>query len=415
MRRVFVWLHRYVGLAIAGFLVVEGLTGSLLAFSAEINTLLDPKLSAPKPSPGAKPLDPATLQERAAEAMPEAVVGYFTPRLSEDQVVLRMVWKSADPPHVGEPDLLILDPWTGKELGRRPYSGDWSGDFRRDLMPFVFKLHANLALGGLGGWLLGAVALAWTIDCFVGFYLTLPVSRRDFWRRWKPAWLVKWGAGAYRINFDLHRASGLWLWAMLFVFAWSSVELDSITGVYGAVMGLFGSDPTEFVTRIYPDRPDLGPPKLNARAAQARGEALSEEIASREGFHLLRPISLQYFNYAGRYNYSVLTDRSFPRDRRLTVYFDSNSGEFAGLFETKAPLLGDTLNNWLLALHQIRDPVDYLAYRILVALTGVVIAMLSVTGVYLWWKKRSARLFSGRPRASSTAPRDRREPLHSDL
>ncbi len=150
------------------------------------------------------------------------------------------------------------------------------------------------------------------------------------------------------------------------------------------------------------------------KTLQARGEALAEEIASREGFHLLRPISLQYFNYAGRYNYSVLTDRSFPQDRRLTVYFDSNSGEFAGLFETKAPLLGDTLNNWLLALHQIRDPVDYLAYRILVALTGVVIALLSVTGVYLWWKKRSARLFSGRLRACSTAARDRREPLHSD-
>ena len=51
--------------------------------------------------------------------------------------------------------------------------------------------------------LLGVVAIIWTIDCFVGFYLTLPSRRkanatrpsiverqlhRGFWPRWKPAW-----------------------------------------------------------------------------------------------------------------------------------------------------------------------------------------------------------------------------------
>jgi hypothetical protein len=52
------------------------------------------------------------------------------------------------------------------------------------------------------------LALVWTLDCLIGFYLTLPVSTGAFWRRWKPAWLVKWKAGAYRLNFDLRRAGG---------------------------------------------------------------------------------------------------------------------------------------------------------------------------------------------------------------
>ena len=34
---------------------------------------------------------------------------------------------------------------------------------------------------------------------------------------------------------DLHRAGGLWLWAMLFVFAWSSVAFN-LTPAYDAVM-----------------------------------------------------------------------------------------------------------------------------------------------------------------------------------
>jgi uncharacterized iron-regulated membrane protein len=36
--------------------------------------------------------------------------------------------------------------------------------------------------------------------------------------------------------------------------------------------------------------------------------------------------------------------------------------------------------------------VDYLAYRIFVVFVGLVVAMLSVTGVYIWWKKRKARV-----------------------
>src|ERR1700758_1906115 len=32
-------------------------------------------------------------------------------------------------------------------------------------------------------------------------------------------------ADAFRINFDLHRAGGLWFWLLLFVFPWSSVML----------------------------------------------------------------------------------------------------------------------------------------------------------------------------------------------
>ncbi len=53
MRRVFVFLHRYFGLAMALFLVIEGLTGSLLAFNSDLTILFDPRLAAQKPSPDA--------------------------------------------------------------------------------------------------------------------------------------------------------------------------------------------------------------------------------------------------------------------------------------------------------------------------------------------------------------------------
>jgi uncharacterized iron-regulated membrane protein len=55
---------------------------------------------------------------------------------------------------------------------------------------------------------------------------------RSFWARWKPAWLVKTNASTYRLNFDLHRAGGLWLWGVLLVFAWSSVYMNLWDTVY---------------------------------------------------------------------------------------------------------------------------------------------------------------------------------------
>ena len=118
----------------------------------------------------------------------------------------------------------FVDPWNGRELGRR-IRGDLSqGSI--NLMPFIYSLHWTLALSTPGQSVLGIVALIWTLDCFVGFYLTLPRGSGSFRVRWKYAWQVKWRASAFRVNFDLHRAGRLRVWSLLFIFAWSSVMMN---------------------------------------------------------------------------------------------------------------------------------------------------------------------------------------------
>jgi hypothetical protein len=75
-------------------------------------------------------------------------------------------------------------------------------------------LHYSLHIPEMWGidhwglWLLGGIAIIWTIDCFVGFYLTLPARRREaataersWWQRWGPAWRVRWSGGSTRLNF----------------------------------------------------------------------------------------------------------------------------------------------------------------------------------------------------------------------
>jgi uncharacterized iron-regulated membrane protein len=53
---------------------------------------------------------------------------------------------------------------------------------------------------------------------------------------------------------------------------------------------------------------------------------------------------------------------------------------------------GNTISAWLSPLHLANG--FGLPYRIFVCVLGLVITMLSVTGIYTWWKKRRARRFS---------------------
>jgi len=151
-------------------------------------------------------LDLATLAERAGTLVPQCRLEdvFIT---APDQVQVN--FRPRKDPATGTPYELgfvqfFVDPWTGEELGRRNYGDLSQGSI--NLIPFIYKPHYALALGTTGGWVLGVVALIWTLDCFVDFYLTLPMANVGFLGRWKPAWLIKRRAGAFRLNFDLHRA-----------------------------------------------------------------------------------------------------------------------------------------------------------------------------------------------------------------
>ena len=394
VRQVFVFIHRWAGLAMTVFLIVVGLTGSMLAFKSDLERLVCPRIYA-TPRPGVPPLDIATLAERAGALVPRGQV--VTVSIEEPDQAL-VVFEPREDPATGKPYELgfvqmFVDPWTGEELGRR---NGYISEGLISLMPFIWDFHYTLALGEPGLLVVGVVALVWTIDCFVGFYLTLPVSTGAFWRRWKPAWLIKWKAGAYRLNFDLHRAGGLWVWAMLLIFAWSSVMLN-LPEVYDRVTGAV-------LDYIPPSGHDMGtsplPPRLDFRAALATGERLMVEQAAKNGFTVQRAI--MFYRMGGAYSYLVKSSRDMRDKLGLTqINFNADTGALISLELPTGQHSGNTFTNWLRALHMA--DVFGLPYRIFVCLLGLIITMLSVTGVYIWWKKRKARIHANSRSASATA------------
>lgn len=405
-------MHRYAGLGMAFFLVVAGLTGSVLAFHDEIERWLNPELFIVA-VPTIAPIDPLTLRERAEALVPEAYVDSVRfDRQPDEAFVVRLAPRTD--PATGEAyplryDEIFLDPYTGRILGSRHRGA--SSLARENLMPFLYRVHRQLALPGkIGTWILGTVALAWTLDCFVGFFLTLPVGtrrrsmlgtgrmqpndvfrsdgiRKGFWSCWKPAWQLKLGAGSHRVNYDLHRAAGLWLWVMLFVIAWSAVAFQLREQVYTPVMSLF-FDMGE-VQAVPERKTPLDEPRLSWREAYAFGQPIMADQSLRHGFTVEHETGLRYDRRFGVYHYTVKSSRDIGRDGRTRIAFDADTGVLVHLNLPTGRYAGTTITHWIMSLHMAK--VFGLPMQIFACLMGTGVATLSVTGIVIWNRKRRAR------------------------
>lgn len=389
MRRgVWVWLHRWLGLALAGFLVVVGLTGSLIAFYPEIDQLFNPRIYELKPG---QPLPPGELAARTETATGLRVTSVSAYR--DNQAPWVGVQAASGKP---EPtyEYLRLEPVTGEEIWRENW-GEISEGIE-NFMPFIYTLHYALALDEFGMWVLGIAALVWTLDSFIGFYLTLPPRRRtlqarpenNVWQRWWPAWKIRWLASRYKLNFDLHRAGGLWLWGMLLVFAWSSVYMNLSDTVYTWVTRAFMEYRTSDDVPVRAQA--VAKPRLDWRAAQSRADELMAQVARKHEFAVIQPMGIRFDTQRGVYEYRVRSSRDIlDRGGYTRLSFDADTGELRQLLLPTGQYAGNTVTSWLVALHE--GNVFGLPYRIFVCVFGVCVAILSITGVIIWWKKRQAR------------------------
>ena len=392
IHRYLIWQHRWTGLLMAAFLSVVGITGSLLVYTTEIERLIDSQFFA-KPQPGSQQLEMGEIAERVEAEEPKIRVGYFF-RNIPDTVLVRVLPRTDSTTgrlYKVDFDHLYADPWTGRVLAHR-MNGDLS-ELRMNVMPFIRSIHTDLVSGPPGALVLGYVALVWTIDCFVGFYLTLPLTRGIFWRRWGTAWWVKWKASGYRVNFDLHRAGGLWFWPLLFIFAWSSVNFELPT-VYDKVMiaAVSYQTPADMLAQF--QRRSNERPKLNWREAEARAREVVRQEAQKNHWRILRPGSLAYIAELGVYSYGVQTDRDLRANNPDTgVWIDGDTGELQHVFLARPTRLGNTFTNLIIGLH-FADYKGWQSYRLLEFVLGLLITVLSVTGIVIWWKKRRVRIMT---------------------
>ena len=149
IRRAFVLVHRYVGLAITLFLIIVGLTGCLLAFQPELNRIVTPHLFPPERA--GQSLSLIKLIERAERLAPEARINLIDIGMPETVMIRLEPGNSAEagnPATLGFSEL-FLDPFSGDELGRR-LTGEGLPTGMDNLMPFNLSLALQPSTGRNG-------------------------------------------------------------------------------------------------------------------------------------------------------------------------------------------------------------------------------------------------------------------------
>jgi uncharacterized iron-regulated membrane protein len=425
MRTFWTAIHRYAGLLTAAFLFVSGLTGAIISWDHELDDLLNPHLMEAH-TPGAA--QPSLLLARQVEARyPEIRVSYIPLHVEAGESLALGVSPRYDPVTraLTEPGFnqVFVDPVSGQELGKREWGAVWPIT-QETFVSFLYRLHYTLHIPELWGidrwgiWLMGVIAMVWMVDSFVGFYLTLPARRRKaalafdagtdkapaakaWWQRWQPAWKVRWRGGTAKLNFDLHRAFSLWTWGLLFILAFTAFSLNLYQEIFYPVISKVSQvTPTPFDTRTMADKQNLIEPKLpmDAAVAQAGAEGL------RRGWQ--DPVGGIY--YSQEYGIYIVSffqpggDHGSGGVGPALLYYD---GVDARLLGERQPWKGTAADIFVQAqfpLHSGR--ILGLPGRILISFMGVVVAMLSVTGVIIWWRKRASRKVAATQRQTLMRP-----------
>lgn len=426
MRAFWTLIHRYAGLVIAGFLFISGVTGAIISWDHELDDVLNPHLmEAHTAGPAQSSL---ALAQQAEARYPQVRVTYM-PLHAQPGASLALGIDGRVDPATGkmvEPGFnqLFVDPVSGAELGKREWGTVWPIT-KETFVSFLYRLHYTLHIPEMWGidrwgiWLMGGIAIIWVFDSFVGFYLTLPVRRRNaaaraandgaaepvpaagksWWRRWQPAWKVRWRGGASKLNFDLHRAFSLWTWALLFILAFTAFSLNLYNEVFAPVLKTFSQvTPSPFDSRAPADKHHPIEPRLSYADVIARA---SSEAARRRWEE--PPGGVFYSPDFGIYGVSFFkpgNDHGAGGVGNASLYFDGVDGRLLG---DRLPWKGTAADIFLQAqfpLHSGR--ILGLPGRILISFMGVVVAMLSVTGVVIWWRKRASRVTVAQQRRRAT-------------
>jgi uncharacterized iron-regulated membrane protein len=293
---------------------------------------------------------------------------------------------AAKAPYVLDYNQIAVDPVTAEIQGRRMWGAISLS--RENLLPFLYKLHYTMHLPAVGGielgiWLMGLIGIVWVLDCFIALWLSFPN-----WKSWRKSLAFRWKDGSHKLNFDLHRSGGVWVWGLLLILAVTSVSMNLESQVMRPIIQTVSSlTPTAFDTRT-PVTPDKVKEPLISREQVV-------QLARLEGLQrgwTLPAGGVFYSSMFGLYGVGFFEAGNDHGDLGLGnawLYFDAATGAAAGNRIPGSGSAGDLFMQAQFPLHSGR--ILGLPGRILISLMGLMVAMLSVTGVIIWLRKRQAR------------------------
>jgi len=337
-------LHLAGGLIAGLFLLILGVSGTVLAFSDEIDAFLQPSIF--KVSPQARPLPLNQLAANATAVLnPGDVIAVYVPSARPD----RSYWFSVIPGHHRLPRQVFVNQYTGKVLG----------DLSALRFTVIMKVLHNLTA-------FSAIVLMFLVPS--GLYLWWPLKRIG----------INASSNLRRLSFDLHNSLGFFSSLLLFGFA-----------ATGANMALerWTVPMTVAVTRSKPmQRSVASQPKIGV-------QPISADLACSIAKDALPGASILWISIPRQPRAVYLVKMRFPEDRADNggsfVLIDQYSGNTLDVVSTRSASPAQRVVNLNRALHTGEIGGD--TGRILAALASLTLPLQAITGAWLWWTKRRSR------------------------
>lgn len=369
-RRLVRRIHLVAGLTVGLLLVSAGLTGSVLVFREELDVLLHPELLRVEPGPERVPLDRVVAAARAAypDERPSYIQLPRSPRATHEVVM------------TGEDPLQVyVDPYRGTVLGARRES--------ETLPNLLFRWHTSLLAGETGEKVMGTAALLLLVLVASGVVVWWPGMRSGV-RRFCEACMVKRCANWRRINFDLHRAVGIW--SALFL---------TVTAVTGASL-VFHDAFMAGLDRVTGSPPRPTPPVLTPVAG---AEPLPLDDLVRQAGAAVGGVAT-YLTLPAKEGAPLTVRKKVPAELhpngRNFIYLHPQTGEVLEVEDALRAPAGTRAYNVLYPVHIGRW--GGLWSKIAYTLLGLSPLTLFASGCIMWWN-RSGRRRVGREAAGYAA------------
>ncbi|UXH77571.1 PepSY-associated TM helix domain-containing protein [Roseateles amylovorans] len=378
MRAFVLKLHLWLGLSIGALFVLLGLTGSALVFYEGLDAGLHPEIrvAATGPAPGWD----SPVWDRALATVharwPDRQ-GAWRFEVSGPPGALAARYQPPGGGHHGRRVMVWLTP-DGTAVLRE---AEWGGY----LMTWLYDLHMELLAGGAGRAFNGWAGLVTAVLLLSGLWAWWP---RGSWAR---ALHFKRDAVRTRRLRDIHKLTGLIGLALLLMFVVTGVML-SLPDESNAVLARTVGMPTQA-------------PKVRASATSGIQVPLSRALAAaRVAFPQAR---LAWVESPGPGTGVILVRVQQPSDPSFRfphsyAYVDPYTAALIAIRDREAFGTADVINNWLHPLHD--GSIGGVGLRALWVVSGLLPAVLFITGLWRWRCVRRAARMPRAPTAPGAAP-----------